>query len=352
MPERPRRGIVTRVVGGCAALLAAALLASGLAPSADAQDGERRFRLNYKRIPIGRLIERVASETRRPILFDDQVRGNISVVTKRPVTEDEAWAILDSSLSLLGFSLLPSTVDNWRISRVAEAIGEAPFEREPGVDTDNMVTTLIPLVAARPAVVMDVIGPLSGARATLVPFEPTNSIIASGPERIIARLTALADELDRVDEFEFRSRILRYRDVTEMEELVEARVESIGVSGRTLQVWSDERTNSFLYRGTEQASRSFAEFLDRLDQPIEGQGRIQILRILNRDPEEVGDLIRQLSQGGGLDGQDARASVPGEALAGTEFTLAVDPASRSLVVGADETLALPPSSVSVVFVRP
>lgn len=337
MPERPRRGIVTRVVGGCAALLAAALLASGLAPSADAQDGERRFRLNYKRIPIGRLIERVASETRRPILFDDQVRGNISVVTKRPVTEDEAWAILDSSLSLLGFSLLPSTVDNWRISRVAEAIGEAPFEREPGVDTDNMVTTLIPLVAARPAVVMDVIGPLSGARATLVPFEPTNSIIASGPERIIARLTALADELDRVDEFEFRSRILRYRDVTEMEELVEARVESIGVSGRTLQVWSDERTNSFLYRGTEQASRSFAEFLDRLDQPIEGQGRIQILRILNRDPEEVGDLIRQLSQGGGLDGQDARASVPGEALAGTEFTLAVDPASRSLVVGADET---------------
>ena len=43
-----------------------------------------------------------------------------------PVPVDEAWAILGSSLSLLGYSLLPSTAGNWRIAKVAEAVGEAP----------------------------------------------------------------------------------------------------------------------------------------------------------------------------------------------------------------------------------
>jgi general secretion pathway protein D len=344
MPDRLRRGIV--------ALLLAAL-AAGLAAPATAQDGERRFRLNYKRITIEKLIERVASETRRPILFDEQVRGNISIVTKRPVTEDEAWAILDASLSLLGFSLLPSTADMWRISRVAEAIGEAPFEREPDVDTDNMVTTLIPLAAASPSMVMGVLEPLSGARATLVPYEQTNCIIASGPERIIARLTAIADELDQVDEFDFRTRVFRYRNVSEIEPVVEARIEALGISERSLQVWSDQRTNSFLYRGSEEETSQLARFLDRLDQPVEGRGRIRILRVLNRDPEEVAELIQQLAQGAPIEEDVELEGLPDEALAGADFTLAVDRASRSLVVGADEaTHAVIRRALEILDVQP
>jgi general secretion pathway protein D len=344
MPDRLRRGI---------ALLLVAALAAGLASSAAAQDGERRFQLNYKRVTIEKLIERVASETRRPILFDEQVRGNISIVTKRPVTEDEAWAILDASLSLLGFSLLPSTADMWRISRVAEAIGEAPFEREPDVDTDNMVTTLIPLVAASPSMVMGVLEPLSGARATLVPFEQTNCIIASGPERIIARLTAIADELDQIDEFDFRTRVFRYRNVSEIEPVVEARIEALGISERTLQVWSDQRTNSFLYRGSEEEASQLARFLDRLDKPVEGRGRIQILRVLNRDPEEVAELIQQLAQGAPIAEDVELEGLPDEALVGADFTLAVDRASRSLVVGADEaTHAVIRRALEILDVQP
>ena len=123
-------------------------LAAGLALPSVGLASDRSFALNYKRVPIGQLIERVGTETRRTILFDEQVRGNVSIVTKRHVTEGEAWSILDSSLSMLGFSLLPSTVGNWRISRVAEAVGEAPFVTSAGTTTESFVTALIPLVSA------------------------------------------------------------------------------------------------------------------------------------------------------------------------------------------------------------
>jgi general secretion pathway protein D len=291
---------------------------------------ERTFPLNFKRVGIEKLIERVSAETRRSIIFDEQVRGNVSIVTKREVTEGEAWSILGSSLSMLGFSLLPSTVDNWRVSKVAEAVGEAPFLSDARTANESFITTLIPLVTADLQAIMNVLEPLSGARVTLVPFEPTHSLIASGPEREIARLTTIADELDRVDEFELRLRVLRYRGVDEVEPFVEARLDSEGISDRQLQVWSDKRTNSILFRGLEDEANRLARFLDRIDQPVEGQGRIRVLRVLNRDPEEVGELIRALGQS-----SESTSQAGGSKLAGMDFVIVVDKASRSLVVSAD-----------------
>lgn len=296
---------------------------------------ERSFSLNFKAVGIDELIERVANETGRTILFDERVRGNISVVTKRPVTESEAWSILESSLSMLGFSLLPSSVDNWRISKVAEAVGEAPFVSEVGTTSPFFVTTLIPLVNADLQAVLNVLNPISGARVTLLPFEPTHSLIASGPERVIARLTTIADELDRIDEFELRVRVLRYRDVENVERLVEARLESGGIPDRRLQVWSDQRTNSILFRGIEDEVSRLARFLDRIDRPIEGEGRIQILRVLNRDAEEIGEIIRELAKSSGSTGAGSSSTTPGLVLAGADFVIVVDKASRSLVVSAD-----------------
>ncbi len=290
---------------------------------------ERTFPLNFKRVGIEQLIERVSAETRRSIIFDEQVRGNVSIVTKREVTEGEAWSILGSSLSMLGFTLLPSTVDNWRVSKIAEAVGEAPFVSDASTANESFITTLIPLVTADLQAIMNVLEPLSGARVTLVPFEPTHSLIASGPEREIARLTTIADELDRVDEFELRLRVLRYRGVDEVEPFIETRLESEGISDRQLQVWSDKRTNSILFRGLEDEAIRLERFLDRIDRPVEGEGRIRVLRVLNRDPEEVGELIRALGQSSA-----STSKTGGSKLAGMDFVIVVDKASRSLVVSA------------------
>ena len=312
-------------------ILLTLLVGLGLPSSGPA--AERTFALNFKRAPIAKVIERVAAETRRPILFDEQVRGNISIVTKRLVSESEAWSILDASLSMLGFSLLPSTVENWRISRVADAVGEAPFVTGDRKQTDTFVTTLISLTAPDMRAAMNVLEPLAGARVTLVPFEPSHSLIASGPEREIGRLTTIADELNRIDQFELHARVLRYRNVDHVARIVEARIESGGISNRVLQVWSDERTNSILYRGTGDETERLRTLLDRIDRPIEGEGRVRILRVLNRDPGEVGELIRDLARPQNV--PRGEESGRGQELAGSEFSLVVDEPSRSLIVSAD-----------------
>ena len=310
-------------------------------PEASAQ--QRTLSLNHKRIQIERLVTQIGEATGRTILFDEQVRGIVSIVTKRTVTLDEAWTILDTSLSLLGFSLLPSTEGNWRIAKIARAVGESPFVEEVGggavgLANDAFVTTLIPLREADVREVLAVLEPLSGTRVTLVPYPRSNSLIASGPQRAIARLTTVADELDRIEELDLRLRVLRYRGIADVEPLVEAHLAARGVSERWLQVWTDSRTNAVVFRGRASESGRLAEFLDRIDRPIDGEGEIRILRVLHRDPEEMAEMIRSLSTGSpGASGRASGAAATAESrtqLAGEDFSIAVDKASRSLVVRA------------------
>jgi general secretion pathway protein D len=178
-----------------------------------------------------------------------------------------------------------------------------------------------------------VLGPLSGSRVTLVPFEATNSLIASGPERAIARLTSLADELDRVEEQTLRMRVLRYRDVTEIESFVEGFLESEGVGARGTQVWSDERTNSIVVRGDGESVERVLRFVDEIDRPIDGDGSIRILRVLNRDPEDVAELIRTFAEPVNSARSEGVASAT--VLSGADFSISVDKRSRSLVIRAD-----------------
>jgi general secretion pathway protein D len=350
---------VNRIRSRCAVALTLVLVTSALCvrPSVSLA-ADRTFPLNFKRVQLTELIERVAIETRRPILFDDRVRGSVSIVVKRPVTEAEAWSILNASLSMLGFSLVPSTADQWRISKISEVVGEAPFKATVDATNESFVTTLIPLATADLSAVMKVLEPLSGARVTLVPFEPTHSLIATGPERDIARLTTIADELDRVQEFELHLRVLRYRGVDEVGQIVDARLASTGLTDRRLQVWSDERTNTMLFRGEAEEVARFERFLDRVDQPVEGDGQIRVLRVLNRDPEEMADLIRALGQGDRSTDVVSEAVARGSELAGANFVVSADKASRSLVVIADpmtqiairhllEQLDEPPQLISV-----
>ncbi|MEZ4334618.1 MAG: hypothetical protein R3F35_22915 [Myxococcota bacterium] len=247
--------------------------------------------LNQKRMEIGQLITRVSQETGRTILFDEQVKGLVSLVSKRPVTPDEAWELLDAALHLIGFALVPSTAGQWRIARVAEVVGESPFTRRVRDGSERYVTALIPLEVAPLPSVMNVIQPLAGSSVTLVALESSHSLIASGPEHAIARLTAIADELDRVEERGLRQRVLRYRDVGDVEGMIEAQFEAGRFSERELELWSDARTNSLIYRGSDDAVDRLIAFLDDIDRPIEGEGEIRVLRVLNRDAGEVAEIL-------------------------------------------------------------
>lgn len=295
------------------------------------------LQLNQKRIQITELIQKVGEATGRTILFDDGVRGTISLVAKRPVTHEEAWQMLSTSLNVLGYSFLPSTAGMWRIAKVADAVGEAPFKRRATGDDDAFVTSLIPLRVADPAKIMPILEPLAGGSTTLIALDDARSLIASGSERRIARLMTIADALDRVEEREVESFSLRYRDVAEIEGWLESLFDSGSLKKSDLEIWSDARTNSVIYRGTRPQVGRLLGYLHRFDLPVVGEGRLQVLHVLNRDAEEVAELLRSMGQAPTSEGAVTLAARIGSrtALQERDFSISVDAATRSLIVQGD-----------------
>jgi general secretion pathway protein D len=327
-----------------AAVLACAIVGAPCAFTPDARFEDRSARaatsprtilLNQKRLRIEQLVRMVGEANERTILLPDDVRGTISIVSRRPATAGEAWRVLESALAILGFSLLPSTAGTWRVAKVADAVAESPFDPEASLqgEGDSFITTLISLQQASTEVILPILEPLAGGRVTLVPYPETNSLIASGPERAIARLTEIAAELDRVEEKRLRIRVLRYRGVEDVEALVEGFLEEAPRRVAQTQIWSDVRTNSLVVRGMPEGLEAVLDFLDRLDQPREGGGAIRILPVLNRDPQEVADLIQTLTDSGNA--STVAEVEAGSPLDGTDFSIAVDGPSRSLIVRAD-----------------
>lgn len=307
--------------------------------------------LNQNRARIEQLVQKIGEAAGRTILVPDDVRGTVTIVAKRPMTIDESWAVLETALSILGHSLLPGPEGVWRIAKVAQSVGEAPFEPQTDGTSESFVTTLIPLRSANVEDVMPVLEPLSGSRVTLVPYVETNSIIASGSEVAIARLTTLADELDRIEEQTLRIRVLRHRGVEDVEAFVEGFLGSDDFRARDVQVWSDARTNSLAVRGSARRVEEVIAFIEGVDQPIERGGSIRILRILNRDPEEIAELVRSLSDPATAATTEV-AAVAGP-LDGADYTIAVDAQTRSLIVkAAPETQGAIREVVEILDVQP
>lgn len=290
--------------------------------------------LSQKAARIQDLIRRIGEATGRTILVPDDVAGRISIVAQRALTHDEAWALLESALSILGHSLLPAPEGIWRIAKVADAVGEAPFVRANPASGESFVTTLIPLQVADIEDVLPVLEPLSGTRVTLVPYTETNSLIASGSEIAIARLATLARELDRIEEATLRTRVLRYRGVEDVEPILLNFLEAGERAVRALEVWADTRTNSFTLRGADAAVERAVGFLADIDRPVEHGGAIQILRVLNRDPAEVAEILQSLGGASNTGGATPASLAALGPLDGADFSIAVDAPTRSLIIRA------------------
>jgi general secretion pathway protein D len=126
--------------------IATLLLAGGtVAGNADAPgDGESNgaITLNLQEADIQALINTVAEATDRNFVIDPRVRGTVTVVTERPMNEDELYRVFLSILEVHGFATVP-TGDIIKVVPDANArqFGSAGQPDAPA----DIVTTVIPV---------------------------------------------------------------------------------------------------------------------------------------------------------------------------------------------------------------
>jgi general secretion pathway protein D len=288
----------------------------------------RGARLDFREAELARVVESIAGTTGETFLFDERLRGRITLTSPTRVTPREARLLLDAALEIAGFAAVPTPGGAWRILPAEGAAGAAPF-RPAGAtnDSEAPVTTLVRLASASAEEALASLRPwLAGALA--LAHAPGNAILIAGSERRLHGLVGLLRALDRAAEEPLWVQRLRHRPAAEV-----ARWLRESATGR-VQVWADARSNALLVRAARADLPGLRDRVRRLDRPDAASGSLRVFRVRHVEAELLADHLRATAQGSAREGT-LRATAP---LAQLPLSVAVDEPTNSLVVaGAPET---------------
>ncbi len=291
-----------------------------------ARPDDRGFALHFDNEPLAEVVQVLGGATGERYIYDDRLRGTVTIMAPDRVSRDEALALLDAALYMRGFAAVRGPEDFRKIVPIDQVAASAPFaEGEPGSDSETPVTVLLRLDRAEVDPVLQALAPMLGNTGLAVPLYESNSVILAGNEAQLHRFMVVAQALDRADVDEVRILRLAERSVAEvvpiLAELTRDSQHSTGASG--VSIWADERSNALIVRASPARFEDIRHWVEALDTEREGWGEVQVIRLHNADPEEIAEHLQALAGGRGE---------PGGELEG--LVVAAHPPTSSLVVRA------------------
>ena len=164
-----------------------------------AQEGDLpSVQFNFEQAEIRLVTKLVGQLTGRTFIVPDGVQGKLTILTRGPVAADEVWPLFTGALEAAGYAVREEA-GAWHVVQLP---GAAPAV-QPGGGSDGagggLVTEIIRLQHVGAADVKRVFEGMvrGGKEGALEAFVPGNHLIVTATAAEVARLKALAEQLDQ-----------------------------------------------------------------------------------------------------------------------------------------------------------
>ena len=338
--------------------------------------------LDFEDVELAVVIDTIAKLTGKNFVYDDRVRGRVTIISPSPIPVAQAFTVFESVLQVKGFTTVEAPGGVLKVIPIRDAKETSISTERSGLkrlDSDRFVTRLIPLSYVDAEQISNTLKPLVSKEAALVSYAGTNTIILTDSASNITRILSIIEAID-VETFKEELALIRlqYADATvvadQLSQLFGAEVVSGArataaaarvrarpqpvVPGQPqpgqspeatrrgqLKIITDERTNSLVALASRSTLEDVRDFIRKIDVPVEGGGRIQVYYLKHADAEELADTLNSLLGGGGGGGGGGRGGAQGlqgtpqlpgqvpEAVSGVELVTS-DVATNSLVIQA------------------
>ncbi len=361
------------------ALAIAAVAALWLVPGAAGAQTPRAaapangmVQLDFNDVELTVVIDTISRLTGKNFIYDDRVRGRVTIVSPTPMTLDQAYAVFESVLQVKGFTTVEGPGGAIKVIPIREA-KESSIEtlqsNQPPPFRDRYVTRLIPLRYIDAEAITNTLKPLVSKDAALAAYPPTNTVIVTDSASNIRRLLSILEAID-IETYKEELAVLKLRHAdaatiagqlteiyggevasrtsTSARRSTRARrttttprvdVDAASALRARVRIITDERTNSLVVLASRSELADIRELLAKLDIPVTGGGRIHVYYLKHADAEELAQTLSSLltgQPGGG--GPGGGPGVTPQALRATVTALAegvsvtADPATNSLVI--------------------
>jgi general secretion pathway protein D len=340
----------------------------------DVGDEEELVSLDFSDVELPVVVDTISRMTGYNFIYDDRVRGRVTIVSPTRVTIDQAFAVFESVLKVKGFSLVLGPGNTYKIipiRDVKESSIDTIKDGRPSRNRDRFVTRLVPLRFIDAVAITQTIKPLISKDASLVAYAATNTIIVTDSESNIRRLLSILDAID-VESYRNELAVIKIEHADantlgqQLSEIYGADVASAaggataaqrrsrarrrtsttpsaatsqpasgGLAGPSVRILTDERTNSLLILSSRQQLADIRKLVQKLDIPVTGGGRINVYYLRHADAEELSETVNSLLSGTGSSGGARSGAAGGGAAAVQSLRSAVTPLAEGVTVTAD-----------------
>lgn len=310
------------------AVIAAARIFAG---AAEAQSNGQI--LNYERADLRAVINDVATFTGRTFVVDPSVAGKVTVFSREPLTPDGVWEVFVATLSVAGYSAVPTREGFYKILPLNSAAREPGLGLdENGVAAESFVTRVFRLDRADARETAANVKPLLSPEGVLSALVSENAIVVADAAGRVQRVAEIIETLDfsRVKAETIQLANLSAGEATRIiREALNARLDG---PRRGLVVTAAPAVNAVIIRGTEEERREARGLLRELDRQSIGRSGVDIVFLVHADAEEMATVLERLS-GAGL------SSVGGErGTSSQQATVAAFAPANAIIITAESEL--------------
>lgn len=330
--------------------------------SSSKKKAAEKVSLDFRDIELMDLIQTVSELTGRNFIYDETVRGKVTIISPDPMTLDQAYHLFLTVLNVKGFTVVPAGKVN-KIVPVRDvkeqSIPTVVRDREfPG---DQYITRVVRLdnVDAN-AVATTVLAPLVSKTSSVVAYPPSNTLIITDNAANIERLMKIIRELDVPEGFDLLEVIpLQFGDATEVAQVINqvltggasaagrrrAAAPQAGAGAESSKVIPYPRTNALVAMASQQDMDTIRQLVAQLDQrTTQANAGIYVYYLENADAETLATTLNQIVTGVKAQartaparrGQATPAAQPGQAgqqpPALENVAITADKATNSLII--------------------
>ncbi len=331
----------------------ARLLPLGADPSPTDAAASKTINIDFKDAEIQTVVRTFAELSGKNVVIDEKVKGKVTIISPKEVSEAEAVRVFQSALEVYGYSMVEAG-NVIKVVPTLEARQKATFASgDPG---DTLVTRLIPLKSVKAMELSNTLRPLIPATSYLAAYAPSNTLIITDFASNVEKLMKIIDQIDSPMHEESVTVVqLRFAGAKELTDKL-AKIfggESGGATSRPgqppqpnpatgagaevmgqPQIIADERINSLIIVAARPVTDQIMALIAQLDVPSpRGRGRINVHYLKFGDAEEMAKVLNNIA--GQATPQPGRPGVPSQAAQlADKVTVTPDKATNSLVITA------------------
>jgi general secretion pathway protein D len=310
---------------------------------------DKKVSFNFVDVDISAVVKFISEVTGKNFVYDDKVKGTITIIAPSKLSMDDAFNLFTSVLELKGFTIIPSG-KIYKIVPISQAkqSGTEIIKEGTALVSDTYIARLIQLKSISSSNAMNFLQPLISKDGHISSFGPGNMLMVVDAATNIEKVLEILEAIDKPGVEEPELILLKYADA---EDVVKIITEAFKISSKTQQpsgvripgsvsveeakanVFADTRLNAVVLLADKQEKEAVKKIIALLDVPLpEATSKINVCFLEYADATDLSKVLEGMITG--ISPQAKAGAQPAKSPfePGGKITITSDKATNSLVI--------------------